>query len=120
MICERRDTDCYGRTVAACRAGGEDLGAIMVRGVYAWAFTRYSSDYVEQEARAKAAAEGQFGQREFQALADCAMVSRKFETSRRREVLSFTHHAEVAALPSAEADALLDQAATWRAAARSS
>jgi hypothetical protein len=28
--------------------------------------------------------------------------------SRRRDVLSFTHHAEVAALPPADADALLD------------
>jgi len=30
--------------------------------------------------------------------------------SRRREVLSFKHHAEVAALPPAEADVLLDRA----------
>jgi hypothetical protein len=32
----------------------------------------------------------------FQTCADAAMVCRAFETSRRREVLSFTHHAEVA------------------------
>jgi hypothetical protein len=31
-----------------------------------------------------------------------------FETSRRHEVLSFNHHREVAALPPAEADALLN------------
>jgi hypothetical protein len=29
--------------------------------------------------------------------------------SRRRDVLSFSHHAEVAGRPPAEADALLDQ-----------
>jgi hypothetical protein len=46
--------------------------------------------------------------RKFQAAADAAMVCRKFETSRRREVLSFKHHREVSALPPAEADALLD------------
>lgn len=40
-----------------------------------------------------------------------ASVCRGFETSRRREVLSFTHHREVAALPPMEADELLDQAA---------
>lgn len=54
VICERRDTDRYGRTVAVCRAGGEDLGAIMVRDGYAWAFVRYSADYVGQEERAMA------------------------------------------------------------------
>lgn len=61
VICERRDTDRYGRTVAVCRAGGEDLGAIMVRDGYAWAFTRYSADYVGQEARAKAGGAGVHG-----------------------------------------------------------
>lgn len=54
VACEPRDTDRYGRTVAVCRAGGEDLGAIMVRDGYAWAFVRYSRDYVGQEERAKA------------------------------------------------------------------
>ena len=53
VICERKDRDRYGRTVAICRAGGEDLGAIMVRDGYAWAFLRYSADYDGQEALAK-------------------------------------------------------------------
>ncbi|WP_295145097.1 thermonuclease family protein [uncultured Reyranella sp.] len=53
VICERKDTDRYGRTVAVCRAGGEDLGAMMVRDGYAWAFLRYSADYAGQEALAK-------------------------------------------------------------------
>jgi hypothetical protein len=59
--------------------------------------------------RAKAAAEGIFG-REFQSLMNAASVSRSFETSRRREVLSWSHHAEVAALPPDKADKLLDRA----------
>lgn len=53
IVCEAKDTDQYGRTVAICRAGGEDLGALMVRAGMAWAFVRYSRDYVDQEARAK-------------------------------------------------------------------
>jgi endonuclease YncB( thermonuclease family) len=54
VVCEKRDQDRYGRTVAVCRANGEDLGAILVREGLAWAFVRYSGDYVEQEALAKA------------------------------------------------------------------
>lgn len=53
IICERKDTDRYGRTVAICRVSGADLGERMVRDGYAWAFVRYSRDYVEQEALAK-------------------------------------------------------------------
>ena len=49
VTCEPRDRDSYGRTVALCRADGQDLGSAMVRAGMAWAFTRYSSDYVEQE-----------------------------------------------------------------------
>jgi hypothetical protein len=44
----------------------------------------------------------------FQACEDCAWVCGKFEASRRREVLSFTHHREVAGLDPTEADRLLD------------
>jgi len=52
--CQAKTTDRYGRTVALYRANGEDLGAILVREGMAWAFVRYSSDYVQQEAKAKA------------------------------------------------------------------
>jgi hypothetical protein len=52
-FCEEKDRDRYGRIVAICRASGEDLGAIMVREGMAWVFTRYSYDYVDQEAKAK-------------------------------------------------------------------
>jgi hypothetical protein len=60
-------------------------------------------------ARANVAAEGIFG-REFQSLMNTASICRAFTTSRRREALSFSHHAEVASLSPAKADALLDQA----------
>jgi endonuclease YncB( thermonuclease family) len=49
ITCEARTTDRYGRVVALCRADGEDLGAAMVSAGMAWAFIRYSRDYVGQE-----------------------------------------------------------------------
>ena len=49
VTCEARVKDRYGRTVALCRAGELDLGSEMVRIGMAWAFTRYSSDYVGEE-----------------------------------------------------------------------
>jgi endonuclease YncB( thermonuclease family) len=54
VVCEPKATDRYGRTVAICRADGEDLGRAMVQLGMAWAFVRYSRDYVGQETRAKA------------------------------------------------------------------
>jgi endonuclease YncB( thermonuclease family) len=54
ITCEDRGLDRYGRTIGLCRADGQDLGADMVRLGMAWAFVRYSRDYVEQEVRARA------------------------------------------------------------------
>ena len=54
ITCEQRTKDRYGRIVALCRADGRDLGADMVRAGMAWAFVRYSRDYVTQEQRARA------------------------------------------------------------------
>jgi endonuclease YncB( thermonuclease family) len=54
ITCEPLTKDRYGRTVALCRADGQDLGAAMVSAGMAWAFTRYSADYVEQERAAVA------------------------------------------------------------------
>lgn len=68
-------------------------------------------------ARAKGAAEGIFG-KEFQTLMNAASVCRAFETSRRREGLTWSHHAEVAALPPEEADGLLTKAETDRLSTR--
>jgi endonuclease YncB( thermonuclease family) len=52
IVCQEKDRDRYGRIVAICRVLGEDLGAIMVREGLAWAFVRYSRDYVEQYSKA--------------------------------------------------------------------
>jgi hypothetical protein len=38
------------------------------------------------------------------AAADAGLVCRQFTTSRRREVLTFSHHGEVAALPVKQQD----------------
>lgn len=54
VVCQEKDRDRYGRIVAICRASGEDLGAVMVREGLAWAFMRYSGEYVGQEEKAKA------------------------------------------------------------------
>jgi N6-adenosine-specific RNA methylase IME4 len=59
--------------------------------------------------RAKAAARGIFGL-EFGTLRNLGRVAEAFETSRRRDVLTFNHHAEVAALPEEQADYLLERA----------
>ncbi|WP_323771153.1 thermonuclease family protein [Antarctobacter sp.] len=50
--CVAMDIDKYGRTVARCAVAGEDLGAALVRGGLAFAYTRYSSDYLPQQAEA--------------------------------------------------------------------
>jgi endonuclease YncB( thermonuclease family) len=53
ISCAPRDIDRYGRTVAVCRVGDEDLGAWLVNEGLAFAYRRYSTDYVglEDEAR---------------------------------------------------------------------
>lgn len=47
----------------------------------------------------------------YKTVLNAATVAERFENSRRREDLPFSHHAEVAVLPPAEADSLLDAAA---------
>ena len=58
VVCEPRTTDRYGRTVALCRADGVDIGAAMVSAGMAWAFVRYSRDYVAEEQTAAAQGSG--------------------------------------------------------------
>jgi endonuclease YncB( thermonuclease family) len=53
VTCERKDTDRYGRMVGVCRIAELDVGAEMVRRGMAWAFVRYSTDYVALEAAAR-------------------------------------------------------------------
>ena len=51
--CAARDRDRYGRVVATCTAGGLDLGGRLVAEGLAWAYVRYSEDYVADEADAR-------------------------------------------------------------------
>jgi endonuclease YncB( thermonuclease family) len=53
VSCRALDTDRYGRTVARCRALGRDLAADMVAEGVAFAYARYSQDYVALEAQAR-------------------------------------------------------------------
>ena len=58
VACEERDRDRYGRIVAVCRYGGQDVNAWLVREGWAMAYRRYSTAYVGEEAAAKAAQRG--------------------------------------------------------------
>ena len=58
VACEERDRDRYGRIVAVCRYGGQDVNAWLVREGWASAYRRYSTAYVGEEAAAKAAQRG--------------------------------------------------------------
>jgi len=58
VSCAPLTQDRYGRTIARCFLGGVDLQADMVRRGLAWAFLKYSRDYVAQEAEARAAHRG--------------------------------------------------------------
>lgn len=54
LSCAVQDVDRYGRAIAVCAAGGEDVGALMVRRGMAVAYLRYSSRYTNAEAAARA------------------------------------------------------------------
>lgn len=58
LVCEAIERDRYGRVVGRCAAGGDDLGAVLVSEGLAWAYIRYSLDYAELEAEARAAGVG--------------------------------------------------------------
>ena len=58
VACEERDRDRYGRVVAVCAVTGLDLNEWMVSQGWAFAYRRYSRDYVAAEARARAARRG--------------------------------------------------------------
>ena len=46
-----KNKDQYGRSVAVCKAGGEDLNKWMVANGYAVAYSEYSKDYEEVSPR---------------------------------------------------------------------
>jgi endonuclease YncB( thermonuclease family) len=59
VTCHPTGRDRYGRTIAKCfmptREGGKiDIGGWLVEHGWAWAFRRYSMDYVPQEDKARA------------------------------------------------------------------
>ncbi|HJZ44794.1 MAG TPA: thermonuclease family protein [Hyphomicrobiaceae bacterium] len=54
VSCEPRGLDKYGRTLAVCFIDGRDINAAMVRQGFAWAFVKYSTSYVAEEAEARA------------------------------------------------------------------
>jgi endonuclease YncB( thermonuclease family) len=56
--CEALDRDQYGRVIARCWVDGIDLGEALVADGLAWAFTRFSDDYVAVEEKARAAGLG--------------------------------------------------------------
>jgi hypothetical protein len=58
VTCILRDVDVYGRLISVCEAGGIDLAGALVDGGLAWAFVRYSNDYVDREAEARDAEVG--------------------------------------------------------------
>jgi endonuclease YncB( thermonuclease family) len=58
ITCRHMDTDSYGRSVAVCSSGSVDLSAEMAVAGLALAYRQYSNDYVDEEARARAARRG--------------------------------------------------------------
>ena len=58
ITCRKVTTDRYGRMVAICKRGKEDIGRRMVRDGWAVAFVRYSRHYVADEQAARSARRG--------------------------------------------------------------
>ncbi|MCX7342194.1 MAG: thermonuclease family protein, partial [Hyphomicrobiales bacterium] len=61
VACEGHEFDQYKRFVAVCRANGVDINRMMVVEGHAWAFVRFSQDYLPIEQEARAARRGVFG-----------------------------------------------------------
>ncbi|MGQ0455488.1 MAG: thermonuclease family protein [Hyphomicrobium sp.] len=55
VTCERRGSDKYGRTLGICFANGSNLNEAMVNRGLAWAFVKYSKEFVDVEAQARVA-----------------------------------------------------------------
>lgn len=58
ITCKGEKRDRYGRLVAVCYAGDDDLNAMMVRDGWALAYRRYGKEYVGEETRARAQGAG--------------------------------------------------------------
>ena len=53
VLCENKGTDAYNRVIAVCMAGGIDINSELVTAGLAWAYTKYSYDYVSEEQTAR-------------------------------------------------------------------
>lgn len=60
VVCAVRERDRYDRLIARCAADGKDVGAALVEEGLAWAYRRFSPDYIAHEERARAAGRGVF------------------------------------------------------------
>lgn len=58
IACNQLDVDRYGRIVAECFLGGENLNRWMVRSGWAVAYRQYSTEYVAEEGAARQATAG--------------------------------------------------------------
>ncbi|MDJ0639779.1 MAG: thermonuclease family protein [Paracoccaceae bacterium] len=58
--CSPIEEDVYGRIIATCYANGRDLSAEMIDKGLAWAFVKYSEEYVQDELVGRDKAEGVF------------------------------------------------------------
>lgn len=58
VTCQEKDVDRYGRTVASCLVRGENIELWLVRSGHAFAYRRYSQDYIGAEQDAKNSGRG--------------------------------------------------------------
>lgn len=58
VTCEGIESDRYGRLVARCALGGQDIGATLTRAGIVYAFRKYTLDYVDAEKEALFAGRG--------------------------------------------------------------
>lgn len=54
VLCDNRGKDDYDRTIAVCNADGTELNSALVEAGLAWAFRKFSNDYIKAEAAARA------------------------------------------------------------------
>lgn len=58
VSCATKDIDRYGRVVAVCHVGRQDINAWIVEQGWAVAYRQYSTDYLDEEAAARQARRG--------------------------------------------------------------
>lgn len=58
ITCEGRERDAYGRFIGTCYADTRNINSEMVRQGYAWAFVKYSQDYVSDQQQSQSARAG--------------------------------------------------------------